>query len=112
MIQEERQTEKDNLERSSNLLNSLLASGVAVPPEVRGLMEETERIWNKCTGKICEMEEFVNNQTPLKAQGLQENMEVRDTCNYMYECTCMNYIQCIWILYMSFSLDVPYFLEL
>ena len=77
-MQEERQKEKDNLKRSSSLLKSLLASGVLVTEEVTDQMEETESLWIDCRIKIREMEEFVDNQTPLKAQGLQENMEVSD----------------------------------
>ncbi len=75
-MQEDRQRETDNLKRSSSLLESLLATSVLVAREVTKLMEETEDLWNECRIKIREMEEFVDSQTPLKDQGLQENMEV------------------------------------
>ena len=75
-MREERERERDNLNRSSTLLKSLLASGVAVSREVRGLMEEMETEWHQCERDIRDMEEFVHKQTPVKAIGLQENMEV------------------------------------
>ena len=76
VMREERESEQDNLNRSSNLLKSLLYSGVSVPREVRGLMEHMEKEWVKCGMGIRDMEEFVHKQTPVKAMGLQENMEV------------------------------------
>ena len=76
VIQEEREKEVDTLKRSSTLLNSLLVSGVMVSREERRLAEEMESLWVECGHKVKDMENFVDSQTPLKAQGLQENMEV------------------------------------
>ena len=86
IMREERERERDNLNRSSTLLKSLLASGVAVSREVRGLMEHMETEWRQCERGIRDMEEFVHKQTPVKAMGLQENMEVslKITCMSLF----------------------------
>ena len=78
-IEEQRDEEHETLRYSSTLLNSLLVSGVMVSRDERQLVEDTEKLWNECGEKVKEMAQFVDNQTPLKAQGLQENMEVRET---------------------------------
>lgn len=48
-----------------------------VPKEYRSNIDTMERIWDECEDCVADASDFVEAQTPLKAQGLQENMEVR-----------------------------------
>ena len=75
-IENERDKEKETMQFVLSLLNSLLVSGVLVSKTDRNNAEEMEIVWKMCGECVKEVSEFIEVQTPLKAQGLQENMEV------------------------------------
>ena len=81
-IENERDKEKETIQFVLTLLNSLLVSGVLVTKTDRNNVEEMEIVWKMCGECVKEVSEFIEVQTPLKAQGLQENMEVSNDKEY------------------------------
>ena len=54
----------------------LLHHGVEVPPEDKALGRELQLAWGALEERLAEAKEFVETQTPVKAQGLQASITV------------------------------------
>ena len=73
----ERETEAHTLQLVLSLINTLTLSGVMVTPSERNKVIQVEKVWDECQDYVTDVTKFIEAQTPLKAQGLKENMEVR-----------------------------------
>ena len=48
---------------------------------IQALSEELRMVWGVFEGVLREAEQFVTTQTPMKAQGLQQSIEVQTVAN-------------------------------
>ena len=71
-----RDVEETTLSYIRKTHQALVSSGISVAGGEKELVEEVVRVWEECAGVLREAEEFVASQTPMKAQGLQENIKV------------------------------------
>lgn len=78
-LKERRDKEKETLQFIFSLLDTLTISGIIVSDSVKSLVKEMESAWESCEDSVSQASFFVTTQTPLKAQGLKESMEV---CGY------------------------------
>lgn len=101
MIKEERETESQSLQFIVSLVDTLSTSGVSVGEDDTGRVEEMKRVWSECEGYMHQVSEFVYTQTPIKAQGLKESMEVR-----------LTEIQCVMHVHVSFYIFFIFFIKL
>lgn len=101
-VENERDKERETMQFVLSLLNSLLVSGVLVSKTDRNNVEEMEIAWEMCGECVKEVSEFIEVQTPLKAQGLQENMKVSFDKEYqqiiitLYPVSCYRHVKRNW----------------
>lgn len=75
-VQECRQVEQSKVSFVINTLHALISSGISVSDQLNKLLEKVEWLWENCEDAMREAKEFVASQTPIKAQGLHENILV------------------------------------
>ena len=51
---------------------------------VQALGHQLQEIWREFEQRLSEAREFVDTQTPVKAQGLQESIQVRPACAHTH----------------------------
>ena len=103
MIKEERETESQSLQFIVSLVDTLSTSGFSVGEDDTGRVEEMKRVWSECEGYMHQVSEFVYTQTPIKAQGLKESMEVRLTESQCMRCTM--HVHVSFHIFLSFLLN-------
>lgn len=89
-IQQCRDTEEPNLVYITKTYRALVSSGTGDAEKEKALVEEVAKVWKKCGNLLKDAKEFITSQTPLKAQGLQENIEVSQIPTALYDTASMN----------------------
>ena len=79
----------------------LLRRGVEVPLEDKALGRELQVAWGVLERRLAEAKDFVETQTPVKAQGLQASITVSvcvSVCVCVCVCLCVCVCVCVWHL--------------